>query len=70
MATAERELALGHHDYLPVVDPATDQLVGILSSSDVMSARRHAMDVLETGKAKVTVIHHRKDQSQKEQSHE
>ena len=60
MAIAERELALGHHDYLPVVDPATDQLIGILSSSDVMRARQHALDVLETGKAKITVIHHRK----------
>ncbi len=61
MAVVEKELALGRHDYLPVVDPSTDQLTGILSSSDVMRARQHAQDVLETGKAKVTVIHHRKD---------
>ncbi len=39
MAAAEKELALGSHDYLPVVDPATDQLIGILSSSDVLRAR-------------------------------
>jgi chloride channel protein, CIC family len=70
MAIAERELALGHHNYLPVVDPATDQLVGILSPSDVMRARQHAQEVLETGKAKVTVIHHRKNQQLKEQPHE
>jgi hypothetical protein len=36
MAIAEREL----HDYLPVVDPAPDQLVGMISSSEVMRARR------------------------------
>jgi CIC family chloride channel protein len=62
MAIAEKELALGHHDYLPVVEPSTDQLVGIISSSDVMRARQHAQDVLETGQAKVTVIHHRENQ--------
>jgi CBS domain-containing protein len=61
MAMAERELALGHHDYLPVVEPATDQLIGILSSSDIMRARQHAKDALETGKAKVTVMHHREN---------
>jgi chloride channel protein, CIC family len=58
MALAEKELALGHHDYLPVVEPSTDQLIGILSSSDVMRARQHAQDGLETCKAKVTVMHH------------
>jgi len=52
MAVAERELALGHHDYLPVVDPATGRLVGMLSSSDVMRARQQAMEVLATGGAK------------------
>ncbi len=56
MAIAEKELALGHHDYLPVVDPGTDQLVGIISSSDILRARQHAQDVLEAGGAKVTVI--------------
>jgi CIC family chloride channel protein len=56
MAIVEKELALGHHDYLPVVDPSTDQLIGILSSSDVMRARRQVQDVLETRKAKVTAI--------------
>jgi CBS domain-containing protein len=61
MAVAEKELALGHHDYLPVVDPSTDQLIGILSSSDVMRARRHAQDVSQTSKARVTVIHQRKE---------
>ena len=61
MAVVERELALGHHDYLPVVDPSTDQLIGILSSSDVMLARRQAHDTLQTTRAKVTVIHHRQE---------
>ncbi len=49
MAAAGKELALGHSNYLPVVDPATDQLVGMLSSSDMIRARRHANEVLETG---------------------
>jgi CIC family chloride channel protein len=39
MADAERELAAGRYDYVPVVDPLTDQLLGILSSSDVLRAR-------------------------------
>jgi CIC family chloride channel protein len=66
MAVAEKELALGHSNYLPVVEPSTDQLIGILSSSDVMRARQHAQDVLETGKAKVTVMHRRETQPVKE----
>jgi CIC family chloride channel protein len=70
MAIAEKELALGHHDYLPVIDPATDQLIGIISSSDVMRARQHAQDVFATGKAKVTVMHFRQDPQSKEQRHE
>jgi CIC family chloride channel protein len=60
MALVEKELALGHHDYLPVVDPATDQLIGILSSSDVLRARRTAQEA-EPGKAKVTVIQPREN---------
>ena len=58
MATVETALAVGHHDYIPVVDAATDQPIGILSSSDVMRARQHAQDTLRTGvdAAKVTVI--------------
>jgi CIC family chloride channel protein len=58
MATVETALAVGHHDYIPVVDAATDQLIGILSSSDVMRARQHAQETLRTGvdAAKVTVI--------------
>jgi CIC family chloride channel protein len=56
MALVERELALGHHDYLPVVDQATDQLIGILSSSDVLRARQHAKETLQPVRAKVMVI--------------
>lgn len=44
MARVERELALGHHDYLPVVDEETDQLIGILSASDVLRAREQARE--------------------------
>ena len=46
MADAERELAKGDHDYLPVIDPATDQLIGILSMSDILKARNRAQEVL------------------------
>jgi CBS domain-containing protein len=40
MADVERALADGTYDYVPVVDPLTDRLLGILSSSDVLKARR------------------------------
>lgn len=56
MAIAERELSLGRHDYLPVVDPATDQLLGVISSSDVLRARQAAKDHPTPGTAKVAVI--------------
>jgi chloride channel protein, CIC family len=70
MAIVERELALGRHDYLPVVDPATDQLIGILSSSDVLRARQHAQEVLEMGKPKITILNNRKTSQTKEQPNE
>jgi CIC family chloride channel protein len=65
MALVERELAVGNHDYLPVVDPASDQLIGILSSSDVLQARQHASDTLQPVRAKIMVIQlpQNKDQS-------
>lgn len=66
MALVERELALGHHDYLPVVDQATDQLIGILSSSDVLRARQHAKETLQPVRAKVMVI---PTPQQKDQEH-
>jgi CBS domain-containing protein len=46
MAYAEKELAKGDHDYLPVIDPATDKLIGILSMSDILQARNRAQDIL------------------------
>lgn len=46
MAAAEKELARGHHDYLPVVEPETGRLVGVLSASDVMRARQSALEDL------------------------
>lgn len=45
MEVAEHELTHGAHDYLPVVDPATDHLVGIMSGSDVLRARNHAREL-------------------------
>lgn len=45
MEIAEHELTHGAHDYLPVVDPATDHLVGILSGSDVLRARNQAREL-------------------------
>lgn len=40
MADVEHELATGPYDYVPVVDPLTDRLLGILSATDVLRARR------------------------------
>jgi CBS domain-containing protein len=45
MEVVEQELAHGGHDYIPVVDPATDHLVGMLSGSDVLKARHHARNL-------------------------
>jgi CBS domain-containing protein len=59
MAVAEKEIALGSHDYLPVVDPATDQLVGILSSTDVLRARQQAKESDTNPPGSVTVINNR-----------
>lgn len=42
MKAVEYELAHGAHDYLPVVDPATDRLIGMLSARDVLRARSKA----------------------------
>lgn len=42
MDVVERELAHGAHDYIPVVDPATDRLIGMLSAQDVFRARLYA----------------------------
>ncbi len=47
MAEAEALLAGGHHNYLPVVNPRTDQLIGILSATDILRARHHAQRLLE-----------------------
>lgn len=59
MAAVEKALALGPHNYLPVVDEKTDQLIGILSSSDVLRAREHARDNRGVPPANVTVMHSR-----------
>jgi CIC family chloride channel protein len=42
VAEAERSLREGPFDYLPIVDPVDDRLVGILSLSDVHRARSEA----------------------------
>ena len=44
MAIAEKQLALDHHDYLPVIDPSSGRLLGILSGSDIARARQFAQD--------------------------
>ena len=66
MATVEKELALGRHDYMPVVDPATDQLIGILSSSDILRVRQYVQEVLATGKPKTAVLKFRKNSQTQE----
>ena len=45
MELVEKELTYGGHDYLPVIDPATDHLIGILSSRDIMHARMRAREI-------------------------
>jgi CBS domain containing-hemolysin-like protein len=45
MRVVEQELAHGAHDYLPVVDPATDHLIGMLSAKDVLRARLRVDEV-------------------------
>jgi Mg2+/Co2+ transporter CorC len=44
----EQELAQGAHDYLPVVEPETDRLIGMLSASDVLRARTRVNEVEQT----------------------
>jgi CBS-domain-containing membrane protein len=51
MKLVEQELAQGAHDYLPVVDPATDHLVGMLSGSDILRARTRVNEVVQTKRA-------------------
>ena len=51
MKVVEQELAQGAHDYLPVVDPATDHLVGMLSGSDILRARTRVNEVVQTKRA-------------------
>jgi CIC family chloride channel protein len=48
MADVEALLAAGRYNYLPVVHPRSDQLLGILSSTDVLRARYQAQQMLET----------------------
>jgi CIC family chloride channel protein len=48
MKVVEQNLAQGAHDYLPVVDPTTDHLIGMLSASDVLRARVRVNEVMET----------------------
>lgn len=46
MVDIETLLAAGRYNYLPVVQPRTDQLIGILSSTDVLRARQRAHELL------------------------
>jgi CIC family chloride channel protein len=48
MAEIESLLAAGRYNYLPVVDPRTDQLIGILSSTDTLRARHRAQQMIDT----------------------
>jgi len=45
MEVVEHELTHGAHDYIPVVDPATDHLLGVLSGKDILRARNHAREL-------------------------
>jgi CIC family chloride channel protein len=46
MAFAEKELTRGKQDYLPVTDQTTDQLIGMISASDILRARSRAQEIL------------------------
>ncbi|MGC4083714.1 MAG: chloride channel protein [Vicinamibacterales bacterium] len=59
MANVEQALALSPHNYVPVVDEKTDQLIGILSSSDVTRAREQVRDIKRIALSNVTVMHPR-----------
>ena len=48
MRVVEQELAQSAHDYLPVVEPETDRLIGMLSASDVLRARTRFNEAEET----------------------
>lgn len=48
MDVVEKELAHGAHDHLPVVDPATDRLIGVLSARDVLRARMYVKESSQT----------------------
>lgn len=54
MQVVEHELTHGAHDYIPVVDPATDHLLGILSGSDVLRARNHARELVISERSGLT----------------
>jgi CIC family chloride channel protein len=45
MREVEQALAHGAHDYVPVVDPATDHLIGMLSAKDVLRARMRVDEI-------------------------
>jgi CIC family chloride channel protein len=53
MKVVEQQLAHGVHDYLPVVDPATDRLIGILSARDVLRARARVEELARTADAQI-----------------
>jgi CBS-domain-containing membrane protein len=55
MEVVEHELTHGAHDYIPVVDPATDHLLGILSGSDVLRARNHARELVTSERSGAAV---------------
>jgi CBS domain containing-hemolysin-like protein len=57
MAHAEKELARSSHQCLPVTDPATDQLIGILSASDILRARAQAQQLLGPGHTRNAAFH-------------
>lgn len=48
MRIVEQALAQGAHDYLPVVDPATDHLIGMLSPRDVLRARMRVTEIAQS----------------------
>jgi len=57
MAEVEKFLAAGRYKYLPVVNPRTDQLIGILSSTDILRARHKARQLLGNQRVRPAEVH-------------
>ena len=56
MTIVEQVMAYGARDYIPVVDPATECLIGIPSTKDVLRARVHASKLMQAHQNNTTLV--------------